>query len=107
MAFNSAKALPYLASARNDIGRNNIHGAQSEVGQALTLIDEMKARFPVVRLEELIAGARIRLSYEEPKTSVGVLGIDYPCAGEYPGAYGFEGSKRSNGAREEFFEKQR
>jgi hypothetical protein len=45
MTFNSAKALPYLASARKDIVRSNISGAQSEVGQALTLIDEMKSRF--------------------------------------------------------------
>ena len=79
MAFNSAKALPYLASARNDIGRNNIPGAQSEVGQALTLIDEMKARFPVIRLEELIAGARIRLSYEEPRRALAYLELITPA----------------------------
>jgi YfdX protein len=79
MAFNSAKALPYLASARNDIGRNNIPHAQSEVGQALTLIDEMKARFSVIRLEELIAAARIRLSYEEPKRALAYLELITPA----------------------------
>jgi hypothetical protein len=79
VAFNSAKALPYLASARKDIGRNNISGAQSEVGQALTLIDEMKSRFPVIRLEELIAAARIRLSYEEPKQALAYLELITPA----------------------------
>jgi YfdX protein len=79
MAFNSAKALPHLASARKDIVRNNIPGAQSEVGQALTLIDEMKSRFPVIRLEELIAAARIRLSYEEPKLALAYLELITPA----------------------------
>ena len=79
MAFNSAKALPYLASARNDIGRNNIAGAQNEVGQALTLIDEMKSRFPVIRLEELIAAARIRLSYQEPRRALAYLELITPA----------------------------
>lgn len=79
MAFNSAEALPYLASARNDIGRNNIPRAQSEVGEALTLIDEMKARFPVIRLEELIAAARIRLSYEEPRQALAYLELITPA----------------------------
>ena len=79
MAFNSTKALPYLASARKDIGRNNIPGAQSEVGQALTLIDEMKSRFPVIRLEELIAAARIRLTYEEPKQALAYLELITPA----------------------------
>jgi hypothetical protein len=79
MAFNSAKALPYLASARKDIGRKNISGAQSEVGQALTLIDEMKSRFPVIRLEELIAAARIRLGYEEPRRALAYLELITPA----------------------------
>ena len=79
MGFNSAKALPYLASARKDIVGNNIPGAQSEVGQALTLIDQMKSRFPVIRLEELIAGARIRLSYEEPKPALAYLDLITPA----------------------------
>jgi hypothetical protein len=79
MAFNSAKALPYVASARKDIVRNNIPGAQSEVGQALTLIDEMKSRFPVIRLEQLIAAARIRLSYEEPKQALAYLELITPA----------------------------
>lgn len=79
MAFNSAKALPYLASARKDIVRNNIPGAQREVGQALTLVDQMKSRFPVIRLEELIAAARIRLSYEEPKQALAYLELITPA----------------------------
>ena len=79
IAFNSAKALPYLASARKDIVRNDIPGAQSEVGQALTLIDEMKSRFPAIRLEELVAAARIRLSYEEPKRALAYLELITPA----------------------------
>jgi hypothetical protein len=79
MAFNSAKALPYLASARKDIVRNNIPGAQREVGQALTLVDQVKSRFPVIRLEELIAAARIRLSYEEPKQALAYLELITPA----------------------------
>ena len=81
MAFDSAKALPYLGSARKDIVRNNIPGAQSEVGQVLTLIDEMKSRFPVIRLEELIAAARIRLSYEEPTRALAYLELITPALG--------------------------
>jgi hypothetical protein len=79
MAFNSAKALPYLAAARKDILKNNIPGAQSEVGQVLTLIDEMKSRFPAIRLEELVAAARIRLSYEEPKQALAYLELITPA----------------------------
>ena len=79
MAFNSAKALPHLASARKDIVTNNTPGAQSEVGQALILIDEMKSRFPVIRLEELIAAARIRLSYEEPTRALAYLELITPA----------------------------
>jgi hypothetical protein len=79
MTFNSAKALPYLASARKDIVRSNISGAQSEVGQALTLIDEMKSRFPVIRLEQLIAGARVRLSYEEPRRTLAYVELITPA----------------------------
>jgi hypothetical protein len=78
MAFNSAKALPYLASARKDIVKTNISGAQNEVGQALTLIDEMKSRFPVIRLEQVIAAARIRLSYEESKQVLAYLELITP-----------------------------
>ena len=107
MAFNSAKALPYLASARKDIGRKNISGAQSEVGQALTLIDEMKSRFPVIRLEGADCGGENTIRLRRAETGIGIFGIDYACAGEYPGACGFEGSNRSAGAGEEFFEKQR
>jgi len=33
----------------------------------------MKSRFPVIRLGELIAAARIRLSYEEPTESLAYL----------------------------------
>jgi hypothetical protein len=96
VAFNSAKALPHLASARKDIVTNNIPGAQSEVGQALTLVDQMKSRFPVIRLEELIAAAGYGC-LTKSRTGIGVSGIDYACAGEYTGACGFE---RSNGALE-------
>jgi hypothetical protein len=78
MAFNSGKALPHLVSAREDIARDNIAAAQSEVGQVLTLIDETKSRFPVIRLEELIAAARVRLTYEEPTQALAYLELLTP-----------------------------
>jgi YfdX protein len=73
VASYAAKALHRLATARRDIAQKNIPGAQSELGKALTIIDGMKSRFVTARLQELVAAARIRLTYEEPRQVLAYL----------------------------------
>jgi hypothetical protein len=84
LAYNAARALRHLASAQRDIAQNNIHGAQSELGQALTVIDQMKAKFVTARLQELIAAARIRLTYQEPKKVLAYLELITPSFEDIP-----------------------
>ena len=67
LSLNAARVLRRLAAAQRDIFQKNIHGAQDELGQALGVVDQMKSRLLSARLQELIAGARIRLTYEDPK----------------------------------------
>lgn len=79
IAFNVAKTLRHLASARRDIFQKKISSAQSELGEALTLIDEMKSRFLSSRLQELVATGRIRLTYQEPKQVLAYLELITPA----------------------------
>jgi hypothetical protein len=78
LAQNAANALRQLASARSDISKNNIPGAQAAIGKTLDITDRMKARFATMRLQELIAAARIRLTYQVPKKVLAYLELINP-----------------------------
>ena len=78
LAQNAANALRQLASARSDISKNNIPDAQAAIGKTLDIMDRMKARFATMRLQELIAAARIRLTYQEPKKVLAYLELINP-----------------------------
>jgi hypothetical protein len=82
----ATNALRYLASARQNIAQNNIGGAQSELGRALTVIDRMKSRFLAIRLQDLAVGARIRLTYQNPNEALAYLRLIAPSFNDLPQA---------------------
>jgi len=84
VAYNAARTLRHLASARKDIAQKNISGAQRELGEALTVIGQMKSRYLTARLQELIAAARIRLTYQEPNRVLAYLELITPAFEDIP-----------------------
>jgi hypothetical protein len=82
LAQNAALALRHLAAARDDLANNNIPSAQAEIGKIQDIMGRMKAHFRTIRSQELIAGARIRLGYENPKQVLAYLDLITPTLEE-------------------------